>query len=402
MPVQREARRSALAIYGGTAMAVTLAASSAPTPLYRTYQFAWHLSPTMLTLIFAAYAISQLVALLTVGSLSDHVGRRAVISMAMAMCAVAMLAFAMADTEGSLIVARILLGFAAGAATSTSGAIVVDSGRPSASLVNALAPFLGIGFGVILSGLLVAYGPAPTVTIYCVLGIAFATLSALIWQLPETASPKRGALRSLRPHLAVPPAARRVLWMVRPVNVANWALGGFYLSLMPTLFAQITGGITVIVVCLVIAVLPLGGAVAIVALRGVSAPKVLRIGSGALVVGAAILLAGIWWSSAGLLVMGTIFASVGFGAGFFGSTRTLFPLAELHERAGLISAFYCELYLALGIPVIGAAALSQWTSLRIAGLVYAALVMTLALISLLFTWRPDKRPAVATPMAFSS
>ena len=44
-----------------------MAASSAPTPLYRLYQEAWGFSPSVLTLIFAVYAFSLLLALLTVG-----------------------------------------------------------------------------------------------------------------------------------------------------------------------------------------------------------------------------------------------------------------------------------------------------------------------------------------------
>ena len=60
-----------------------LAASSAPTPLYRFYQESWGLSAVMLTTIFAVYALALLLTLLTFGSLSDHVGRRPVIFVAL-------------------------------------------------------------------------------------------------------------------------------------------------------------------------------------------------------------------------------------------------------------------------------------------------------------------------------
>lgn len=50
------------------------AASSAPTPLYHLYQQNWGFSSAMLTLIFAVYALSLLVALLVAGSLSDYLG----------------------------------------------------------------------------------------------------------------------------------------------------------------------------------------------------------------------------------------------------------------------------------------------------------------------------------------
>src|SRR5690349_18171829 len=56
-----------------------LAASSAPTPLYGVYEQAWGFSPVTVTAVFGIYAIAVLVALLTFGSLSDHVGRKPVL-----------------------------------------------------------------------------------------------------------------------------------------------------------------------------------------------------------------------------------------------------------------------------------------------------------------------------------
>ncbi|HJY17978.1 MAG TPA: MFS transporter, partial [Xanthobacteraceae bacterium] len=53
-----------------------LAGSIAPTPLYALYQAQWGFSPITVTIIFAIYALSVLTALLFVGRLSDHLGRR--------------------------------------------------------------------------------------------------------------------------------------------------------------------------------------------------------------------------------------------------------------------------------------------------------------------------------------
>src|SRR5258706_7216596 len=56
-----------------------LASSSAPTPLYSLYQTQWGFSSITVTVIFGIYAISVLAALLFVGRLSDHLGRRPVL-----------------------------------------------------------------------------------------------------------------------------------------------------------------------------------------------------------------------------------------------------------------------------------------------------------------------------------
>src|SRR5713226_5339382 len=80
-----------------------LAGSSAPTPLYATYQAKWGFSPITVTVIFGIYAFALLAALLTLGSLSDHVGRRPVVLVAIVLQAVAMVIFARAGSVNALL-----------------------------------------------------------------------------------------------------------------------------------------------------------------------------------------------------------------------------------------------------------------------------------------------------------
>jgi MFS family permease len=61
-----------------------LAASAAPTPLYRVYQARWGFSATTLTAVFAVYVLFLLMTVLIFGSVSDHVGRRPVVITALA------------------------------------------------------------------------------------------------------------------------------------------------------------------------------------------------------------------------------------------------------------------------------------------------------------------------------
>ena len=93
--------------------ALVAASSSAVTPLYRLYQQSMHLSPLMITLVFAVYAISLLSALLTVGGLSDYIGRRPVILGGLLLNAIAMVLFSYASDVGQLILARAVQGLAA-------------------------------------------------------------------------------------------------------------------------------------------------------------------------------------------------------------------------------------------------------------------------------------------------
>ncbi|KPA94087.1 MFS transporter, partial [Pseudomonas asplenii] len=134
-----------------------LAASSAPTPLYHLYQEALEFSAATLTLIFGVYALSLLAALLTVGSLSDYLGRRPVLFSALLLEIIAMGLFIAADGIPLLIAARVLQGFATGMATSALGAALLDRDNRKGPLVNSLAPLLGMACGALGASLLAEY-----------------------------------------------------------------------------------------------------------------------------------------------------------------------------------------------------------------------------------------------------
>ncbi len=116
-----------------------LAASSAPTPLYAVYQGEWGFSPIVITVVFGVYALAVLAALLTVGSLSDHVGRRPVLIAAIVLQATAMLMFAAASGVSTLLAARVVQGLSTGAAMGAVGAGMLDLDRTKGALANAVA-----------------------------------------------------------------------------------------------------------------------------------------------------------------------------------------------------------------------------------------------------------------------
>lgn len=150
-----------MTVFGFLAAALFLASSSAPTPIYHLYQDALGLSPLTLTVIFAAYAISLLGALLTVGGLSDHVGRRPVIFAALMLNAAALVLFLWAETAAMLIAARCVQGMAVGSATAALGAAILDSDRARGPLLNSITAFVGLAAGSLGSGTLVAFAPDP-------------------------------------------------------------------------------------------------------------------------------------------------------------------------------------------------------------------------------------------------
>jgi len=384
--------RSSLA-YLSVVLLTFLAASSAPTPLYHLYQEAWQFSPGMLTMIFGVYALSLLAALLTVGSLSDYIGRRPVLRVALLMNMLSMLAFIYARDVNWLLAARILQGFATGMATSSLGAALLDNDRSKGPLLNSLAPLLGMAVGGLGSGLLVQYAPWPTGLVYGVLlGLLLVQAVLLVW-LPESVSAQPGALASLRPRLSVPPQARAAVWRMLPVNTAVWMTGGFFLSLAPSLVRAATGSTSNLIGGALVGTLTLSGAGAIHALRTVAAEKVLRLGTVLLAIGIGLVLLAANQQALTLFFIGAVIAGAGFGSGFLGSARSVLPLAHAHERAGLMSTFYVLSYLAFCVPAILAGFLVRSVGLVATSDGYGLLQIALCVLALVGMWlRRGARP----------
>ena len=374
-------QRSSLAFLVIT-MLTFLAASSAPTPLYQVYQDSLHFSAAMLTVIFGVYAVSLLAALLTVGSLSDYLGRKPVIFVALILNMVAMLLFINADSTAYLIAARALQGFATGMATAVLSATLLDTDRLRGPMLNSLAPLLGMASGGLGSGLLVEFAPRPTQLIYFTLLGLMALQAVCMLRLPETVSRIPGALKSLAPTLHVPQQARRALWLAMPLNVAVWSLGGFFSSLAPSLVRAATGSTSHLIGGGLVAVVTLCGAVMIYSLRAHAADRIMRLSAVLLAAGVALLLVAVQSASLWLFFVASVIAGLGFGGGFMGSVRSIVGLALPHERAGLMSAFYVLSYLAFCVPALLAGNLSRTFGLVATTDGYGAVLIVLALSAL--------------------
>ena len=168
--VQAKTWRPLVRLVGLASITVTfLAASAAPTPLYATYQRAWGFSALTTTVVFGVYALAFLLALLTVGRLSDHIGRRPVLFAGIAGQVLALTIFFEAHSVTALLMARIVQGLATGTAIGAVGAGMIDIDQARGAVANATAPGLGTATGVLLSSIAVQWLPSPTRLVYVVL-----------------------------------------------------------------------------------------------------------------------------------------------------------------------------------------------------------------------------------------
>jgi predicted MFS family arabinose efflux permease len=375
-----------------------LAGSSAPTPLYAVYAARWNFSPITTTVVFGVYALAVLTALLIVGRLSDHVGRRPVLLAALAVQVATMIVFITADGVPQLLVARIVQGLSTGAAAGAIGAGMLDLNKVRGTIANAVAPITGTASGALGSGLLVRYLPQPTHLVYLVLLGVFVLQAAGVLLMRETASPAPGALASLRPQFSVPGPVRRPLMFAVPALVAVWSLAGLYGALGPSLVTLVSGSGSVVLGGLSLFVLAASGAVAVLVLQRQSARQLTLTGGVALLAGVALTLLAVGTRSTAWFFVGTAIAGVGFGGGFQGAIRSVVPLAAPHQRAGVLSVVYVVSYLAMGLPaVIAGVLLVHEGDLVTTAAQYGVAVMMLATLALAGALRPVRVAQPARP-----
>ncbi|OLO05840.1 MFS transporter [Salinicola socius] len=382
-------------VYYAVLMVTFLAASSAPTPLYRIYQNTWHFSTTWLTLVFASYVFALLLALLTTGSLSDYIGRRPVVAVAIVGEILSLGLFLVADGLMWVLAARILQGVATGIVTSALAAAMLDSDHTRGPVLASIAPLSGMGIGALIAGILVTYAPAPMRLVYGVLIVLLVVMGLWLGRIPESVTPRPGALAALRPRATIPPAVRDPLFRVIPAVVSSWALGGFSLSLGPTLVETISGVHNPLVGCLITFLLPFIGGISVMILRAKPPRLAVLLGTACLIVGMTGLLLGVYYRTVAILLVGTAIAGIGFGAAFMGAMRVVMPLAPSTERSALMAAFYVICYLSASTLALCGGIATQHLGLIPTTYAYGTLVALLSLAAFLGTLtqrQPEAEP----------
>lgn len=374
----------------GVAFIVLMASSAAPSPLYPVYQQSWGFSAITLTVIFAVYAVALLATLLTVGSLSDHIGRKPILITSLLLLVVSLVLFIVADSVPLLIAARVVQGIAAGAATGAMSAAVIDL-QPNTStgpLLNSVAPSLGLAGGALGAGLLVQLAPAPEILVFVLLIVAALTLAVALLFVPETSvlrgfDSRRHLASTLLPRMSIPKSVRAPFLLIAPALFATWSLGGFHLSLGPSIVGGVFGIDNHIVGGLEIFALFASGAVAAAVVRNGFPRTVMMTGATVLAAGVALTLVSVQIDSIAMYFVGAVIAGSGWGATFLGAMRTLGALVPAAQRGGVFATTFVISYLAFSVPAVVAGLSVHRLGLSTTVEVYGAFVIAMALLSVL-------------------
>lgn len=384
------AQRQRLATAGAAyAFFVTMIGTTFPTPLYPLYERRLHFSSEVATIVFAAYAIGVVAALLLVGQRSDHVGRRPVLLLGLAFAAVSSVVFLVADGLAVLLLGRVLSGLSAGIFTGTATATLVDFAPPEArgraTLVATVVNIGGLGFGSLLAGVLAQLAPDPLRLIYLVhLGVLVPAVVA-IWLLPEPVDVHgdraRAWLRLQR--LGVPRELRPTFVRAAAAGLAGFALTGLFGGVAPSFLGQVLGEHDLAVIGAVAFTVFAASTVGQAALERISPRSAMPLGCGGMIAGAGLIAAGLAANSLALLVAGAVVGGLGMGLSFRAGLAALNNEAPSERRGEVASSFFVVAYLGLAVPIIGVGLLSQAIGLRAAGLAFTGFVAALSLLVLL-------------------
>lgn len=374
-------------------------AAGAPTPLLVLYQKHWGFPASTLTSAFAVYALGFLAALLVVGSLSDHLGRRPVLICALIIQLGSVVMFLLAPDIGWVIAARVVQGVATGAATTAFTAALVELAPPRrkrlATILGSVGMTGGLGVGSLVAGVAIEFTDHANTLTFGALAILTILGIGVVACAPETVTRRGSAWRSVVPHVSVPGSARPHFVSTASVIAAVWMLAGLSLGLAPTIIRSVfrldsglLNGVSGFLA-------PIVSAVIGVALGRFSGRQAVVIGIYASVLGAGGIMLSVVMGDVIVLFVGQALAGIGFGAAFSGALRLTIPLTAPHERAGLVAAIYLIAYVSFGLPVVLTGELTATVGLVPLVVGYGAATILLALVSLVAQYRSDGRPTRA-------
>jgi predicted MFS family arabinose efflux permease len=384
---------------------LALFASGTPSPLYGTYRELWGFSSLVLTLVYATYAFGVLAALVLAGRISDEVGRRPVLLVALTALMGATFVFMLADSVVWLFVARGIQGLATGLALGAASAALLDlhprRDPAGVGLTNGVVSATGLGLGVLVSATFVELLPAPRVLPYVALFLLFAVALAGVARMPEPVVDRsHPRLTPQRP--GVPASVRRPFLLAALGVFSSWSVAGLFLSLGPQLSATLFHTSDHLVAGLSIFALAGSAAAAQVGFGGSAPWAGATGGSIALATGLLLIVLAVAADSSAVYLAGAIVGGAGFGVAFLGALRALSAAIPPAHRAEVMSAFYVVAYAALSLPAIAAGVVVTPLGLEPTFELFGSVIAGLALVVAAEAWRTRPRPVVVPRPAYDA
>lgn len=360
--------------------------TNVPTPILLVYQQRLHLGATTLTAVFGAYAVGLVPAILLSGPASDRLGRRRVTVPFVALALVSTgLFLGAASQEWLLFLARFLQGVVAGAVFSVATAWLAElagaEGHHRAGRWASVAMTSGFSTGVLTSGLLAQWAPAPTVLPYLV-HLAIMVVGVLALKgIPET---RRARAAGPQPKPRLRHGAALAFWLLAaPTAVCVYAFPSVALTVVPLFlppqghpiaFTGLLGAVTL-------------GSGTLAALRGrglgeAAGPSGIACGASGYAASSLAVATG----SLPLALGAAVLLGIGNGLTLSAGLALTQHLADPQARGMLTSVFYALAYVGFAAPFLSALLIR----LSSPATVLAGLAATFGVLAVLvaLAWRP--------------
>jgi MFS family permease len=347
------------------------------TPLIPIYQERLGFSDTVVTLFLGCYVVALVPSMLTLGQLSDRIGRKQVLFGAIATLAVAQVILITEPPLAGLLIARAIQGLATGAFFGTCTAFLVDAapvGRRSfVATLGSVSIRLGLGLGPGVGGVIAQYAIYPLQLPFEIHLVALAVAAALVVSLPETVTVRSHRPMSLR--LGVPAAERAVFWRVLvPSGMLFSLFDAVALSLVPVFINRDLGIDNHAIVGASGFLVLVSGAVSQVLLPRLDPRTAISAGLAVAAVSSLGIVAGSPTGSALLVLVAVAVAGAACGLVFKGGVDLITLIAPLEDRGKLISSYYLACYLGgFSVPLLLLGILAD-----LIGLTEALLVLSVA------------------------
>ncbi len=349
------------------------------TPLYGVYASASGVGATAVTIAFAAYVAGLMPTLLFLGGLSDRIGRRLPLAIALLLGTAATALLVLKPNWESLVIARVLLGIGTGLATTSGTAYMTEimgaDNALRAPLIVTSATSLGFGGGALATSVSLGLHGATLLPASFIAFFAIAPLLAIIvLRLPRADTPRPVSLF----RLPVFPAGT---WMFGIAMALAWSTTGMTIAIVPLeLNALGLDGWTGLVIFLAIFIGFLCQPIA----RRMSNPRALALGFVLIPLGFLVLLGGVWFRSIVLVLAGTgITSAASYGFTYL-AALTEVSIRAPNNRARATAGLFVYAYIGFSLPVIASGALADRFGLVPAMAIFSTIQISITAITVIF------------------
>ncbi len=371
---------------------LVFAASAAPIPLYDVYHRDFGVTYNALALTSVFYFVGAVSALIFLGRISNHLGRKPLALLVFSMAAISCLIFIYLHGAIALISGRLLLGLACGLASSGITAYIADAAPEKPEWVSAttisITPLIGLTLGAVSSGVLVEYAPYPLTLCYVVVMTGLTLCALLLFFSEDTVTAEPGLIASFKPQFTLPEQNKPFYPVAALTFVATWALGGFLQAYGPSIAAAQLGTLNVLTASVVFASFLLPGALGGPLTARLTAAQAQRLGMVIFALAVVSLVIAMSQSSVLGLIAASAIAGIAQGAVLTGSVRSLMRGVPRRERAGVLSLIFATSYTGAAIPTLITGQLSAYFSLLELAIFYAALASAVCVVTLIFAREP--------------